>query len=259
MSFKALLMAAPICFMSVAASAAPSTVVTKTGVLEGLQFDASAGWVLSPGVLEALDVGRVEFQPYGVLNEYSVNNSQGFYESVQFAAPAVSLTLDTPSMRYLGASATGGITMTAPVQRSVSSGGVLTVTDLSIDAINKRVLATFIGSNGVGTQKDVHFLNYASLSGDTLFAQPGVYQNSLTGLTITTGAFDILVQGLGLLNLGRGALASIEDYGVIASTVTVSAVTPAIPEPSTYALMGLGLVGLTLVARQRHQAGCKSR
>lgn len=254
MSLKTLLIAAPICFMSIAVSAAPSTVTVKTGELAGLQFDASAGWVLSPGVLEALDVGRVQFQPYGVLNEYSVNNSQGFYESVQFVAPAASLTLDTPSMRYLGATATGGITMTAPVQRSVSSGGVLTVTDLSIDAVNKRVLATFIGSNGVGTQKDVHFLNYATLSGDTLLGQPGVYQNSLTGLTITTGAFDILVQGLGLLNLGRGALASIEDYGVIASTFSVTAVTPAIPEPSTYALMGLGLVGVAFAARRRQKS-----
>ncbi|MES2091527.1 MAG: PEP-CTERM sorting domain-containing protein, partial [Pseudomonadota bacterium] len=27
--------------------------------------------------------------------------------------------------------------------------------------------------------------------------------------------------------------------------------TPAIPEPSTYALMGLGLVGMSLVARRR--------
>lgn len=31
-------------------------------------------------------------------------------------------------------------------------------------------------------------------------------------------------------------------------------VTPAVPEPSTYALMGLGLVGISLIARQKRQA-----
>jgi hypothetical protein len=53
-----------------------------------------------------------------------------------------------------------------------------------------------------------------------------------------------------------------DDYGYIADligsvkigTVSVTPTVPAIPEPSTYALMGLGLVGMALVSRRRRQA-----
>jgi hypothetical protein len=44
----------------------------------------------------------------------------------------------------------------------------------------------------------------------------------------------------------------ITNYGSIASTITAKAgTTPAVPEPSTYALMGLGLAGIAAVARRR--------
>ena len=51
---------------------------------------------------------------------------------------------------------------------------------------------------------------------------------------------------LGLLSLGKGALATVSDFGTINTTVIAS-----VPEPTTYALMGLGLVGIAAVARRR--------
>jgi hypothetical protein len=250
MLMKALTLAVPAYLLSLAAFAAPTSVPTGNGSLNGLQFNAGASWTLSASVLEGLDVARVEFKPYGNLTEFSVVNPQGFYESVRFTAPATSLKLEANGMAFLGANSTGGITMTAPVQRSVSSGGTLTVTDLAIDVPTKRVLATFIGANGVGTRQNVHFLNYANLSGDSVLATAGTFQNQLNVMTITPEAFDILVQGLGLLTLGRGALASIEDFGVISNRITAVATAPAIPEPSTWALMSLGLVAVAWVGRR---------
>jgi len=66
-----------------------------------------------------------------------------------------------------------------------------------------------------------------------------------TGLTITSEAFDLFKQGLGLRPGGVAAMASIPDYGVM---------TVAIPEPSTYALLGLGLLGVAGVVRRNRLA-----
>jgi hypothetical protein len=66
-------------------------------------------------------------------------------------------------------------------------------------------------------------------------------------LSITTAGFNVFTQSLGLLTLGVGALQTVDDFGTITSTINVSAV----PEPSVYALMGVGLVAVGLVSRRR--------
>ena len=78
-------------------------------------------------------------------------------------------------------------------------------------------------------------------------------------LGLQASGFD-LSQGFRDYLLGTGQ--NPDDFGYIADlitnvkigTVSVTPTVPAIPEPSTYALMGLGLVGMALVSRRRRQA-----
>ena len=53
-------------------------------------------------------------------------------------------------------------------------------------------------------------------------------------------------------------MAGIDDYGVMNAQILVDVKTPGnvptIPEPSTYALMGIGLVGLAFASKRARRA-----
>lgn len=159
----------------------------------------------------------------------------------------------------------GGAMMVAPKANFATSGGSLSVTDLSVDLATQGIYATVSGANGL-TAQQIRVWDFASIAGDTAMPiQAGVSyaNNKITGLTITDQAFDLFAQGLGLKAGGIAAMASITDYGVIASSLSVDMSMlefpphppvlelPVVPEPSTYLMMGLGLLGLGIAARRQ--------
>ena len=80
--------------------------------------------------------------------------------------------------------------------------------------------------------------------------------NEITGLKVTQAGFDFFKNSLGLLPTGISALEKVNDdvmgWGKVSSSMTFTVrEVQTIPEPSTYALMGLGLVGIGMAARRR--------
>ena len=220
----------------------------------GLTATGYGTLTLSDNLIAAMNVGQISFEEFGGATANIVRDTDGAYVSLSVTAEGTSLSIDTVTREVVGLTTTGGATLTASPLRGVSSGGFLTISDIAFNVPTKTVFATVIGGNGVGTVSNVALWQAASLTGGTTVEGPGIYENSITGLSITTQGFDLFKQALGLQFLGLAALGSVEDYGSVNSTIIATAVTPAIPEPSTYALMGLGLVGLGLVARRRQAA-----
>ena len=199
------------------------------------------------------------------------NGNPGDVIGVQ--APLSSVTFNPDNTLHTITSTGGnGNFQQFPVVPSITSGGTLYVTDLGYDPATNQVTATLNGANGVGTYSGAVFsighLDYSTDGGATFttIADPttfafgaGTYELRASDLFLastsgTGNVRDYMIQALGINNLGVSVFDNINDptsnstgFGTLTTTFTVAAV----PEPSVYAMLGLGLAGVAASAWRR--------
>lgn len=222
-----------------------------------LHLSAYATLTFNGPMLDAFGIINPSITPVGwATNPITIQQDQdGYYTNVQTSTPIKSLSFDEQNI--VGFSTTGGLSLTVPQKRAVStSGGSITVTDLDVDLQGRMIYGTVIGGNGVGTIEHAALWTYSSVTGGTAPSQ-----FSVNSLWFTPTGFQTFTRSLGLYSVGWSALAGVTDYGTISVIINAPLEMGSpppwyvgeLPEPSTYALMGMGLAGL-MVAKRRRQA-----
>ena len=252
-AFKSIVVAAAFVAAGTA-GAATLTAGNQSQTVNGLYLASGSGALtFSQTLIDALNTGGVQVVAAAPATS-NIIGTPGEYTAVGVAAPVTNLEVGAGGLIQT-ATSVGGATQIAGAVKGVSYGGTISVTNLKIDMVNKNIYADFVGAgkNSAGATVNVNATNvlawtFTDIAGPTSLTTAGTFDTTLSGLALTTEGFNNLKNGLGLYSIGLLALQGAStDFGTLKSTLTVAA----IPEPSTYALMGLGLVGIGFAARRR--------
>ena len=250
---------------SVAVAAA--VVAAAPGFAQTVQYVSGSGtgtFVFDSSLLGALSAGSVSV---AAVSPATATMSGTTVSGA--SAPISAIVLD--SGNHLTGSnpivSAGGTLQTAP-SNFAGNGGTLSVTNLGLDLATGFITADLSGGNGVQALTHVDVFQIGSASFDGTSVSPtaagsvavtaGTHTLTSAGLTLNSAAIDsagdnakqYFIKALGLTAIGSSIINGVTNFGTLTVTGTFKNTT-AVPEPSTYAMLGLGLAGLAVASRRR--------
>lgn len=253
-----------------------------TNLSGSLSWRFSSQFVSAMNVVKASlgEVGHADVMPAYLSTTSSTGVVTTRLASAVAVAPVVSLTGDFGEGQALiqQVASTGGVTFSTLKNGATNGAGSLQISNLKIDLSTGAVVADITGANGVGSLAGFHLWNYSAVTGQTNYLPPdfsglhgedlmgGLHahgSNGFNGLFATTQGVELMAQALNFNALGRSALGSVNNpskggFGSLELDFSVQmsgpvAISLAVPEPSTHALLIAGALGLGLMTLRRKQ------
>lgn len=236
-----------------------------------LDWMGSGTLAWSPNAINALNIGRFEVTPInaGFFPAYVPEGYSGLQVSVG-ATSAQWLPSEDAHDQLLSWQSLGGFRIDAQASAGVSGGGDVSITDLDVNFATGQVSANVQSTRSGANTRDVIWTFDTSLvqvqndASPELWAGSAYYHDvsvAIPVLSLTSTGQSLIASGLALASLGSISLqATATDYASLTlsgkllgpENLTVAVV----PEPGTWALMGLGLVGLAGLRRARSRQVC---